>query len=378
MNRRILIVRKYKGFGGIEHQIKMLAQEMLKNGWYVVLLTDRKSPFQDALMQIGVKTITKPLSSIIGTGQLIADICKREKIEIIQSHMFKEDISCRIAKLLRPKLKHVYRIHTYIDCSRIPAYKKSVYHLLARSTDFLVNYYAPINIINADELKKRSHIRADKIIVVHDAVRDFNTVDKPGFRNSHEISMIANFEEGKGHKIAIEGLKILYDRGECYKLNFIGGVPGRGTDQEDDTIQKEIIQMTSKYNLTDLVCFKGYCNDIPKELVNTDIVLLSSESEGTPNCLLEGMKLYKIVVSSKVGGVPEFIIDNYTGYTYEPNDGKNLADTISKVYGKGLDEIELVQKQAYSLVSNEYSITNMYNNMIKLYTRMFGLQHNKG
>ena len=371
LKRSILIVRRYKGFGGIEHQIQVLSEELFKNGWRVILLTDQESPFQEALIQIGVKTIITPFNGIIGTGRLIASICKQENIDLIQSHMFNEDFCCRIAKLFMPKLKHVYRVHTYIDCSRISNIKKTIYHLIARCTDFLVDYYAPINEMNFIELKERSHISADKIVIIHDAVRDFNVESKFGFCNSHELTMIANFERGKGHNSAIEGLKILYDRGEIYKLNFIGGIPGRGTDKEDDSVQKEIIQLTSDYKLEGLVSFRGYCKDIPKELENTDIVLLSSESEGTPNCLLEGMRLGKIVLSSNVGGVPEFVVNEITGFTYEPNNGKQLADAISKIYTKTVAELISVQERAYSLIMKEYCTTNMYKKMIELYTIMF-------
>lgn len=371
MNKQILVVRKYKGFGGVEHQILNFTKALLNSGWKVFFLSDQASPFGRAMNEAGAITFVESLDNHFRAAKTIIKICRNNNIQIIQSHMLSEDFSCRIAKLLCHSLKHVFRVHTYIDCSRISRLKKNVYHMASFLTDSLVDVYLPINAVNAEEINKRSHIKMRKIVILHDSVRN---MEKSPFDTSYAknrvIAMIANFENGKGHDVLLEGVRILREHGEKVLVHLIGGVPGRGTDHENSE-RLDIVKRTIKdYSLESEIVIDGYCDNIPEAIKDCGLVVLPSDSEGTPNCLLEGMLLEKIVVASDVGGVSEFVIDGNTGFLHRPQDGGAFAEAILKVYSKTDEELKNIECNARNFVKDHFSMDMLLNNVIDVYSSL--------
>ena len=62
-----------------------------------------------------------------------------------------------------------------------------------------------------------------------------------------------------------------------------------------------------------------------------DIYVQPSRSEGLPLAIMEAMSLELPVVASRVGGVPEIVVDGKTGYLFSPEDIPGFAAAISKM-----------------------------------------------
>jgi glycosyltransferase involved in cell wall biosynthesis len=72
----------------------------------------------------------------------------------------------------------------------------------------------------------------------------------------------------------------------------------------------------------------GRRRDVATIIAASDLVLLTSRQEGTPNVLLEAQLLGRPVVATRVGGTPEAVLDGQTGILTEANDGKGLARAV--------------------------------------------------
>lgn len=59
-----------------------------------------------------------------------------------------------------------------------------------------------------------------------------------------------------------------------------------------------------------------------------DIIILPSYYEGLPMSILEGMSCGLPVISTRVGGIPETVIDGYNGLLVEPGDISGLAEAM--------------------------------------------------
>jgi len=72
----------------------------------------------------------------------------------------------------------------------------------------------------------------------------------------------------------------------------------------------------------------GHRDDVPAILSASDLFVLPSESEASPNVILEAMAAGLPVVASKVGGIPELVTDGVTGFLVPPSDPPALTHAL--------------------------------------------------
>jgi glycosyltransferase involved in cell wall biosynthesis len=75
----------------------------------------------------------------------------------------------------------------------------------------------------------------------------------------------------------------------------------------------------------------GFRRDIPAVCFASDVVVLTSDNEGTPVSLIEAQAAGTPVVSTRVGGVASVVRDGLTGFVVDPSDERGLADAVSHV-----------------------------------------------
>ena len=78
--------------------------------------------------------------------------------------------------------------------------------------------------------------------------------------------------------------------------------------------------------------FTGLTRDMDAVYAATDLLMLTSDTEGTPHVLLEAMGSGIPVVSTAVGGVPEFITTEEHGLLVPPGDKSALASAALRLY----------------------------------------------
>lgn len=80
-------------------------------------------------------------------------------------------------------------------------------------------------------------------------------------------------------------------------------------------------------------CFKflGRRSDVFAVLKAADVFLLTSSHEGMPNAVMEAMYAGLPVVASRVGGVPDLVLDGVTGFLHEPGDTEGMSQSLSRL-----------------------------------------------
>jgi len=86
-------------------------------------------------------------------------------------------------------------------------------------------------------------------------------------------------------------------------------------------------------------CFIGQVDSSERERLFTvanvvvipSIVLRDGRTEGTPIACLEALAAGRPVIASRVGGLPEIIIDGENGFLVEPGDPKALRERVRLV-----------------------------------------------
>jgi glycosyltransferase involved in cell wall biosynthesis len=132
---------------------------------------------------------------------------------------------------------------------------------------------------------------------------------------------VGRFSPQKNHALMIEAFSKVHAQNKNSMLIMVG----------DGDLKPKIESMVRANNLSDYVQFLGLRKDIPELLAAADIFVLSSDWEGMPLVIIEAMAAGKPVVATAVGGVPDMITDQASGFLVKPNDAEAMAQIILKL-----------------------------------------------
>jgi len=96
----------------------------------------------------------------------------------------------------------------------------------------------------------------------------------------------------------------------------------------DGGMRPTLERQAEALGVADRVRWTGWRADVPRLLAAMDVFVMPSLYEGTPTILMEAMAMAKAVVATRVGAVPEVLVDGDNGISVAANDGRALADAI--------------------------------------------------
>lgn len=353
-------------YGGIENQILSLCDGMQELYQFVYFTS-----IADCAITNEMKRRNIPV--VLLNGNLLKQLykirceCICRNIDILQLHTFDNSIKYRLAKIVYPRLKIVSRVHTYIACSWIPKWKKQLYYWADGITSFLIDRY----IANGDYLKKeivlKAGISSRKVDSVIDGTKyislhDYN-VTNVDLQSPHMI-MIANLIPHKGHDTLIRAIADLRDKGIMVYCDVFGATD---RNKEYTVFLNTLIE---QYDLKKQIKFKGFSKNIQKEIISYPIVCLPSDSEGTPNCIMEGMSAKRLVIVSNTGGIPEMIQHGETGFVHSPCDFKDMADVIELITKTDSDRINEIMNNGFDFWKTHFSLDVMCDKFDKIYHKL--------
>lgn len=136
------------------------------------------------------------------------------------------------------------------------------------------------------------------------------------------LGMVANLTPVKDHASVLDALALLHQQGRPAQLVLAG----------EGELEEALRRRAREAHLEAFVHFLGRRTDIPDVLHAIDIFVLASRTEGLSNALLEAMAAGKPVVATNVGGNPEVVLDEATGFLVAPGDAMALSSAIEKLY----------------------------------------------
>lgn len=373
--KHIFFIREISAnMGGVETQVYRLARNFYEKGIFqpVLITSNLDAPLSRLFIESGFEVFTVDFKNLIRGSFQLNTLIKKYDVALIQSHMFRESILGRLTHILNLNVPHIFRVHTYIDCSWIPEYKKNLYHLLEKITNRLVNSYICINESARTELVNRSKVNPSKIRLVSNAVDRLtcDVVDDIPRIDTKKIAMIANLIPHKGHDILIKGLSILKQKNILIKARLIGGEKTADVNNSEDTYTNYLVDLAKRNDVFDQIDFFGYTKNVYDALEGYSIVVLPSDSEGTPNSLLEAMSVKKLVIASEVGGIPEFITDKISGFLHKPQSPGDFAGVIESVTILSADELDRIANVGYSIWNENYRTEVIINRFISCYREL--------
>ena len=315
---KILHIDPEKRWGGGEAQVLGLLSYLAERGHHNDLLTHPDGRLFQRSQALNVRTLPLVVLNDLDFRPVpwLRRLIRREDYDIVHLHT-------KRAHALSLWLSHRSTRPKYVVTRRMDYPESKTWYtrcLYNRKVDGVVAISQKIS-----ELLIETGVKCDAIRLIYSGVdpRPFKTVAN-GLDIHPErlvVGMAAVLEERKGHRLLLEAAWRLKERGCQISYRFAG----------EGSLKKSLEEATLQLGLNEDVQFLGFVSDMPGFLANVDVVVLPSLFEGLGVSVLEAMAAGKAVIASRVGGLPELVIDAATGFLVEPRDVAGLTSALAKL-----------------------------------------------
>jgi glycosyltransferase involved in cell wall biosynthesis len=332
-----LVLEPGRKFGSMEEQLVLLADAFRAEGglFLPLFLSDPARASLGDYTRRGVAAECLDLSRFrIGTLLELRRLLRRERIDVV-NWSFVSPIGNRYVwglSVLCPGVRHWFTDHV----SRYPplppparGIKRAVKSLLLRryQTTMCVSDYvrrclqeqgcwsnlvAQTYFINTSRFEPNAATRAE--------IRKRLEAD-----DRFVLLLVGQMIREKGIDVAIKALSSLPSRAVLWLVGEGERVP-------------ELTRLVAERGLGDRVRMLGLQSNVQPYLQAADVFLCPSmwaEAAGLVN--LEAQACGLPVVASRIGGIPEYVLDGRTGFLFEPGDAEGLAGQVRRL----IDDPEL-------------------------------------
>ncbi|MEA2198041.1 MAG: hypothetical protein QOJ25_2092 [Solirubrobacteraceae bacterium] len=306
--------------------------------------------------------------------QLIA-ILRRDRPHIVHTHAAKGGTLGRTAALLaaprrRPVLVHTFHGHSltgYFSGTKA-GFFTTVERWLARHTDALVAVSPEVR----DDLVRLGVAGPDRFVVIplgFDLDRFVSDTGRDERRASlraewgidagaEVITLVARLVPIKRVDRFLRVARLLAERPRAVFV-IVG----------DGELRAELTASAEARALGERLRWPGFRRDVPDVCFASDVVMLTSDNEGTPVSLIEAQAAAVPVVGTDVGGVRSAVRDGETGILAPPEDEHGLAAAVTAI----LDDPQLATRMGAAgrrHAATSYAIERLVDDHDRLYRKL--------
>lgn len=353
--KNILLLVPRMNIGGAESYVALVARSLKLLG-YNVYLASAGGALATKLQQEGIKHFFLPirLSKYI-SGILLKRIIKKYNIEIIHANS-------EATGIVAVKTRQKYNLD-------IPIVYTAHGVLPAKVKDIINQVDKIIAVSNfSREAAIKEGFSANKIEVVYNGV-DIDKF-KPHEEKRNLLRKKYNIPQDAFTMIIVSRIKNLRNKGHQHLLNVLSEyevskywhlvVIGKGKGLGS------LKQKVKEHNLQDRVHLLGHKTDVENYEDMADVVVLPSYFETFGLVLAEGMAMEKPAVAFKVGGVPEVIEDNKTGFVVDYDNDDELVEKLA-ILAKNPDLCKQMGIQARKKVAKDFANGIMIKKLEEIY-----------
>jgi glycosyltransferase involved in cell wall biosynthesis len=179
------------------------------------------------------------------------------------------------------------------------------------------------------------------------------------------IGIIGRLVPVKNHSLFLEGINYLLSKTSKKIKAFIIGDGETRLALENRAGQLNI-PFSYDHNPNASLIFTSWRNDIDVINAGLDIIALTSLNEGTPVSLIEAQAANKPIVSTRVGGIGDIVLENETALLSDINDITSFRENLLKLVEN--DELRnRFNKRGADHVQKKFSVDRLASDMSNLY-----------
>ena len=327
------------GYGGVQSDLLALSEDLSARGHDVLVATSegvlleelkaKGATFIDIDFHFGVSSPMKFLKSVLALRKVI----KSEGVEMLAPQSVRSTLVSWMALRVLPFGYRVAKtgkrapIVTTIHNIHNPVHFRYAGKILNLCTDHVIfeSHYERNRCM-------ASGLPESKCEVVHSGIDTDRFAPKPvnqGLLEQYGLDktrnkifgIVARLSEEKGHPYLFRAFKKVLESEPDARLLVVG----------DGPLKDEVTAERDALGLQDTVIFTGAQRNIPDYLSIFDVFVLSSTRESFPLAAREAMAAGRAVIAPRIGGCPEVVDENTTGYLFEAADVDDLAAQMLKI-----------------------------------------------
>lgn len=314
----------------------------------------------------------------------IKNIITDFKPDIIHTHASKAGAIGRSAGIAYGKAKLVHTFHGHVFHSYFNPFKTNVYKNIERALALKTDKIIAISDRQKLELSKKYAIcPEEKIEVIPlgfelEKFHENSEEKRKSFRKKYQleddeiaIGIIGRLVPIKNHKLFINAIKQINENSSKKVRAFIIGDGEERENLKDYTASQglDFLNGEFKNGMKATVHFTSWIKDIDWVNAGLDIIALSSLNEGTPVSLIEAQASSKPIVTTKVGGIGDIVVNNKTAMIVPVKDEDLFIKKLQR-----LVEDDLLRKKmgdyGWEFVKEKFHYKRLVSDMKTLYENL--------
>lgn len=350
--KNILILHQSSELYGSDKTILLFVANLDKSKYNPIVILPSEGPLKDEFEKKQIKVVLAPvlklhrkifypknfitfLREYRKSLKILNQLHKENKFDLVYSHTLAVLIGIIFAR--KNNIKHLWHIQEVIEkpkvinaiFSKILSIKAN--HKIVSDSQEVMKFWA-----TTPELKAKSDFVWNSLDVNEkpETTTEERISIRKNFYNVESdkivIGLVGRINRWKGQKLLLEAFDILLKNNSKIKLVFLGSPP-----DNQEIFLTELEDKIKEFSLEKDVEIIPFQKDIWKFWDSIDIAVVpSTEPEPFGMVAIEAMLCKKPVVASNHGGLTEIVLHNQTGFLFEPNNEKQLAEYLQQLIDK--------------------------------------------
>ena len=322
------VITRGDDIGGAQVHVRDLAVGLRRRGHDITVLAGGRGKFFEELSARGIahrsiRNLVMPIApakDVLATVEIMRALHKIQP-DVVATHSAKAGLLGRIAAAALG-LPVTFTPHGWSIGDRISARKGKVFRRIESMASTISSRIINVCDYEVDLALQSRVARSHKLAMVYNGLPSLeDNLRADVSKDPPRLVMVARMAEPKDHPTLFRSLAGLQHL--AWKLDLVG----------DGPLEARLRAQALQLGIADRINFLGFCDDAASHLAAAQVFVLASRSEAFPYSILEGMRAGLPIVATRVGGIPEAVVDGQTGLLAQPGNVEELQQQLARVIG---------------------------------------------
>ncbi|MCX4188422.1 glycosyltransferase family 4 protein [Methylophaga sp. OBS4] len=191
-----------------------------------------------------------------------------------------------------------------------------------------------------------------KISIIRCTVDEFFTGNDAVAESKEQFNQlvcVGRLSAQKGHFVLLDAFKKVIESGHDCKLVLAG----------DGELRTQLESYINQHNLSNHVVITGWIDgeQVRRLILSSLALVLPSFAEGLPVVIMESFILKRPVITTRIAGIPELVVEGENGWLITPNDEAGLVAAIRELLNTTHEKLNKMGMAGYAAVKQSHMVT---------------------